>query len=160
MARAALGDDVVDHYLNYARTEQRLFDEVVTCYERERMYRAWLAERAARSGSRATRRTPAGASGRTPAALIPLDYVQAVERAGGRALLVPPSLDGVEETLDALDGLLFSGGPDLDPACYGAEAHPETNGVRPERDRAELRCSRPPSRATCPSWPSAAGARS
>jgi glutamine synthetase len=38
MARAALGDEVVDHYLNYARTEQRLFDEVVTCYERERMY--------------------------------------------------------------------------------------------------------------------------
>jgi glutamine synthetase len=38
MARTALGDDVVDHYLNYARTEQRLFDEVVTCYERERMY--------------------------------------------------------------------------------------------------------------------------
>jgi glutamine synthetase len=38
IARAALGDDVVDHYLNYARTEQRLFDEVVTCYERERLY--------------------------------------------------------------------------------------------------------------------------
>ena len=38
MARSALGDDVVDHYLNYARTEQRLFDEVVTCYERERMF--------------------------------------------------------------------------------------------------------------------------
>jgi glutamine synthetase len=38
MARAALGDQVVDHYLNYARTEQRLFDEVVTCYERERMF--------------------------------------------------------------------------------------------------------------------------
>jgi glutamine synthetase len=37
-ARSAFGDDVVDHYLNYARTEQRLFDEVVTCYERERMY--------------------------------------------------------------------------------------------------------------------------
>jgi glutamine synthetase len=37
-ARAALGDQVVDHYLNYARTEQRLFDEVVTCYERERMF--------------------------------------------------------------------------------------------------------------------------
>ena len=34
----ALGDDVVDHYLTYARTEQRLFDEVVTCYERERMF--------------------------------------------------------------------------------------------------------------------------
>jgi len=38
MARGALGDEVVDHYLNYARTEQRLFDEVVTCYERERFY--------------------------------------------------------------------------------------------------------------------------
>jgi glutamine synthetase len=38
MARAALGDDVVEHYLNYARTEQRLFDEVVTSYERERMF--------------------------------------------------------------------------------------------------------------------------
>jgi glutamine synthetase len=38
MGRAALGDDVVDHYLNYASTEQRLFDEVVTCYERERLF--------------------------------------------------------------------------------------------------------------------------
>ena len=38
MARAALGDEVVDHYLNYARTEQRLFDGVVTSYERERMF--------------------------------------------------------------------------------------------------------------------------
>jgi glutamine synthetase len=38
MARAALGDDVVDHYLNYARTEQELFDRVVTNWERERMY--------------------------------------------------------------------------------------------------------------------------
>jgi glutamine synthetase len=38
IARAALGDDVVEHYLNYARIEQRLFDEVVTCYERERMF--------------------------------------------------------------------------------------------------------------------------
>jgi len=38
VARAALGDDVVDHYLNYARTEQRLFDQVVTGYERERMF--------------------------------------------------------------------------------------------------------------------------
>jgi glutamine synthetase len=38
MARGALGDDVVDHYLNYARTEQRLFDQVVTDYERERLF--------------------------------------------------------------------------------------------------------------------------
>ena len=38
MARGAFGDDVVDHYLNYARTEQELFDRVVTCYERERFF--------------------------------------------------------------------------------------------------------------------------
>ncbi len=38
MARAALGDDVVDHYLNYGRIEQQLFDQVVTCWERERLY--------------------------------------------------------------------------------------------------------------------------
>ena len=73
-----------------------------------------------------------------PAALIPLAYVRAVEHAGGRALLVPPAEDGVEETLDALDGLVLSGGNDVDPAAYGAPAHAETGGVRPERDRAEL----------------------
>jgi glutamine synthetase len=38
VARRAFGDDVVDHYLNYARTEQALFDRVVTCYERERFF--------------------------------------------------------------------------------------------------------------------------
>jgi glutamine synthetase len=38
MARAAFGDQVVDHYLNYARTEQELFDRAVTCYERERFF--------------------------------------------------------------------------------------------------------------------------
>ena len=72
------------------------------------------------------------------AALIPVDYVRAVERAGGRALLVPPSEDGVEETLEALDGLLFSGGSDLDPDLYDQEPHDETSGVHEQRDRAEL----------------------
>jgi putative glutamine amidotransferase len=72
------------------------------------------------------------------AALIPSDYVYAVERAGGRALLVPPSDDGIEETLDAVHGLLFSGGPDLDPELYGQEAHQETVGIAAERDRSEL----------------------
>ena len=73
-----------------------------------------------------------------PAALIPLTYVRAVEGAGGRALIVPPSEEAIEETLDVLDGLVFSGGSDLDPDLYGQEAHPETNGVREERDRGEL----------------------
>ena len=38
VARAAFGDEVVDHYLNYGHVEQRLFDEAVTCYERERLF--------------------------------------------------------------------------------------------------------------------------
>jgi putative glutamine amidotransferase len=72
------------------------------------------------------------------AALVPADYVRAVEQAGGRALLVPPAADGIDETLDAVDGLIFSGGADLDPELYGQEAHPETDGVTEERDRFEL----------------------
>jgi glutamine synthetase len=38
VARAAFGDEVVDHYLNYGRLEQRLFDQVVTGWERERLF--------------------------------------------------------------------------------------------------------------------------
>jgi putative glutamine amidotransferase len=72
------------------------------------------------------------------AALVPYDYVLAVERAGGRPLLVPPSTDGVEETLDSVDGLIFSGGSDLDPGLYGQDAHPETKDVVRARDDAEL----------------------
>ncbi|MEZ5098963.1 MAG: gamma-glutamyl-gamma-aminobutyrate hydrolase family protein [Thermoleophilia bacterium] len=78
-----------------------------------------------------------GAWGEVPAALLPLGYVRAVERVGGRPLLLPPG-DGVEEALRVLDGLILSGGSDLDPATYGHEPHPETRNVRPERDRAEL----------------------
>lgn len=73
-----------------------------------------------------------------PAALLPLSYVESVEAAGGRPLLVPPSEEGVEETLAALDGLILSGGADLDPEVYGEERHPETSIIHPHRDRAEL----------------------
>jgi putative glutamine amidotransferase len=72
------------------------------------------------------------------AALVPVAYVRAVEAAGGRALLVPPSTEAIPETLDAFDGLLFSGGSDLDPETYGQELHAETNGIVPERDSAEI----------------------
>jgi gamma-glutamyl-gamma-aminobutyrate hydrolase PuuD len=71
-------------------------------------------------------------------ALVPASYVKAIEEAGGRPVLIPPSEDAVEETLDALDGLVFSGGSDLDPETYGQDPHPETKEVHPERDRAEL----------------------
>ena len=72
------------------------------------------------------------------AALVPVDYVRAVEQAGARALLVPPSVDGVQEVLDAVDGLIFSGGADLDPELYGQEPHAETSGIERERDDGEL----------------------
>jgi putative glutamine amidotransferase len=74
---------------------------------------------------------------RLPAALIPLSYVRSVEAAGGRALIVPPAEDAVDETLDALDGLVLSGGADLDPVSYGEDSH-STTSPQPERDRAEL----------------------
>ena len=74
----------------------------------------------------------------TEAALVPISYVEAVERAGGRPLLVPPLEDAVSETVAAVHGLLFSGGEDIDPDHYGADRHPETTHTHPERDRAEL----------------------
>ncbi len=73
-----------------------------------------------------------------PAALVPLDYVTAVERAGGRPLLVPPSENATEETLDVLDGIVFSGGADIEPVRYGADPHPETDPPQAHRDSAEL----------------------
>jgi gamma-glutamyl-gamma-aminobutyrate hydrolase PuuD len=73
-----------------------------------------------------------------PAALLPLAYVRSVDQAGGRPLLVPPVGEGIEETLDALDGLILSGGADIDPSAYNAEPHPETTITHPDRDHAEL----------------------
>jgi gamma-glutamyl-gamma-aminobutyrate hydrolase PuuD len=73
-----------------------------------------------------------------PAALVPLAYVQAVESAGGRAVLIPPSEEGIDETLDALDAVIFSGGADVDPELYGAEPHPATDVPHSHRDAGEL----------------------
>ena len=75
------------------------------------------------------------------AALVAADYVRAVSRAGGVPLLVPPG-SSFPETLSVVDGLVFSGGSDLDPSLYHAEAHPETGGVIRERDDFELELMR------------------
>jgi putative glutamine amidotransferase len=64
--------------------------------------------------------------------------VHAIDRAGGRPLLVPLTSGGVDETLGAIDGLLFPGGADLDPELYDQEPHDETFGVDSERDQVEL----------------------
>jgi putative glutamine amidotransferase len=71
------------------------------------------------------------------AALVPADYVRAVVEAGGAPLLVPPGAD-IERTLSLVDGLVFTGGSDIDPELYSAEAHAETNGIVRERDDFEL----------------------
>lgn len=69
---------------------------------------------------------------------MPAAYVHAIDRAGGRPLLVPLTAGGVEETLAAVDGMLFPGGADVDPELYGQEPHEATFGVDGERDQAEL----------------------
>ena len=80
-----------------------------------------------------------------PAALLPAGYVAAIERAGGLALMVVPDrrlADDPDELLTRLDGLILSGGNDVDPASYGAQAHPATTGVTPERDELEVALTR------------------
>jgi putative glutamine amidotransferase len=72
------------------------------------------------------------------AAVVPLAYIRAVEHAGGRPLVLPPVEDAVEETLDAVHGVIFSGGGDLNPELYGADAHEETDEPKPWRDGPEM----------------------
>jgi putative glutamine amidotransferase len=75
------------------------------------------------------------------AVLLPLDYVAAIQRAGALALMIPPDprlIDDPDEMLDRIDGLILAGGNDIDPAAYGAEPHPQTLGIVPERDEVEL----------------------
>jgi putative glutamine amidotransferase len=79
------------------------------------------------------------------AVLLPRSYVDAVQRAGGIALLLPPDPAAVEAPdtlLDLIDALLLAGGADMDPSTYGAEPHPSTLGTVPERDAFELALAR------------------
>ena len=76
-----------------------------------------------------------------PAAMVPFTYVTAIARAGARPLLLAPTpadLEDPSELLDLLDGVLITGGSDLDPARYGAEAHPATEPTSADRDAFEL----------------------
>ena len=77
--------------------------------------------------------------------LTPRGYVDAVQRAGGIAILLPSDARALEDPdrwLDLLDGLIMAGGADIEPAVYGAEAHAETAGWVPERDAFELTLTR------------------
>ena len=72
-----------------------------------------------------------------PAIVLPRRYADRVAAAGGIPVLLPP-VPGIEDALERLDGLLLSGGGDIDPARYGAEPVPQLTSVREERDTAEF----------------------
>ena len=77
-----------------------------------------------------------------PAVLLPRRYTDMVAAAGGLPVLLPP-LPGVADTLSRLDGLVLSGGGDIDPAVYGAARDPATGAASTDRDTAELQlCQR------------------
>ena len=67
------------------------------------------------------------------------NYVQRVREAGAEPVELAPDTSGLEAELEHLDGLLLTGGGDVDPARYGAERRPETDGVYPELDDLEIR---------------------
>jgi putative glutamine amidotransferase len=67
-------------------------------------------------------------------------YIQAVQRAGGVPVILPPQLEAeqLDSLLGLVDGVVLSGGGDVGPSLYTLEAaHPTVTGVSPERDRAE-----------------------
>jgi putative glutamine amidotransferase len=94
----------------------------------------------------ATEKVSYGPWREVPAVISPERYVRAVQRAGGRALLLPPDPEDARdpsEVLGLIDALLLTGGAgDLDPALYGQESHPETGPVHEERDAYELALAR------------------
>jgi putative glutamine amidotransferase len=72
-----------------------------------------------------------------PACLLPRNYIDEVAAAGGAPVMLPP-VPGAEAAVGRLDGLIISGGPDVEPARYGALPGPATTIVRPGRDEAEI----------------------
>jgi putative glutamine amidotransferase len=77
--------------------------------------------------------------GITPCSRV-IDYVESVRRAGGDPVVLATE-DQPEELIECLDGLLLTGGADIDPVLYGEPAHPTTNSD-PLRDRFEIPLAR------------------
>jgi putative glutamine amidotransferase len=75
------------------------------------------------------------------AVLLPRRYVDKVAQAGGLPLLLPP-VERIAAALPRLDGLVLSGGSDVDPALYGATPHPAAGPFYRARDSAELELCR------------------
>jgi putative glutamine amidotransferase len=76
-----------------------------------------------------------------PTVLLPRRYTDMVAAAGGLPVLLPP-LPGVTGALSRLDGLVLSGGGDLEPAIYGAARDPACGPANPDRDNAEIALAR------------------
>ena len=75
------------------------------------------------------------------AAFLPQQYFDAVTASGGIAVLLPPQpggMDAAGPVLDGLDGLILTGGLDVQPELYGAQRHPLTDPARPDRDEWEI----------------------
>src|SRR6266481_3800312 len=90
----------------------------ITAYDDEASWRNWKAR----------------------AAMLPYAYVDAVRQGGGRPVLLPPGEDKAEAsaTVAGLDGLVVSGGPDVDPVRYGQPRHPQTQPPVTLRDEWDL----------------------
>jgi putative glutamine amidotransferase len=78
--------------------------------------------------------------------ISPASYVRAVQRAGGRPILLLPDPEDADDpsgVLDLVDALILTGGAgDVNPALYGEERHPETGPVQEGRDAYELALAR------------------
>ena len=70
---------------------------------------------------------------------VTADYSEAVLAAGGLPIILPPQDGTLDTILELVDGLIFSGGADIDPARYGeTDVHPATYDISDERDRFEI----------------------
>jgi putative glutamine amidotransferase len=70
--------------------------------------------------------------------LLPGAYLDAIQTAGGNALLLPPNQPDPERALSFLDGLVLPGGGDINPIMYSGENHHTIYGVDEDRDMSEL----------------------
>jgi putative glutamine amidotransferase len=73
-----------------------------------------------------------------PADLLPADYTRSVEAAGATVVLLPPQNDGAAQLVSRLDGMIITGGADVDPERYGQRPDPRTVRVRRDRDAWEI----------------------
>ncbi len=69
---------------------------------------------------------------------LPGEYVDAVRRAGGSVALLPPGEREPDDWLARVDGVILSGGGDIDPSRYGGAGHETVYMVDADRDRTEF----------------------